>query len=83
MAGAGGRCRCVTMAIHHDLGAGARAGLRGRGPSRRSAAPSLPGEYPFTRGIHQTMYRGRLWTMRQFAGFGTAEDTNERYKFLL
>ncbi|HEX5385941.1 MAG TPA: methylmalonyl-CoA mutase family protein [Gemmatimonadales bacterium] len=44
---------------------------------------SLPGEYPYTRGIHQTMYRGRLWTMRQFAGFGTAQDTNERYKFLL
>ncbi len=43
----------------------------------------LPGEYPYTRGIHETMYRGRLWTMRQFAGFGTAEDTNERYKFLL
>jgi methylmalonyl-CoA mutase N-terminal domain/subunit len=43
----------------------------------------LPGEYPYTRGIHRTMYRGRLWTMRQFAGFGTAEDTNERYKFLL
>src|SRR3989442_352269 len=42
-----------------------------------------PGAYPFTRGIHPTMYRGRLWTMRQFAGFGTAEDTNERYKFLL
>jgi methylmalonyl-CoA mutase, N-terminal domain len=42
-----------------------------------------PGEYPFTRGIHPTMYRGRLWTMRQFAGFGTAEDTNRRYKFLL
>ncbi|HET7599702.1 MAG TPA: methylmalonyl-CoA mutase family protein [Gemmatimonadales bacterium] len=43
----------------------------------------LPGEYPFARGIHATMYRGRLWTMRQFAGFGTAEDTNARYKFLL
>ena len=42
-----------------------------------------PGSYPFTRGIHETMYRGRLWTMRQFAGFGTAEDTNSRYKFLL
>ncbi|HKE88719.1 MAG TPA: methylmalonyl-CoA mutase family protein, partial [Gemmatimonadales bacterium] len=42
-----------------------------------------PGAYPFTRGIHPTMYRGRLWTMRQFAGFGTAEDTNRRYKFLL
>ncbi len=46
-------------------------------------AADLPGEYPYTRGIHPTMYRGRLWTMRQFAGFGTAEDTNERYKFLL
>ncbi|MES1259802.1 MAG: methylmalonyl-CoA mutase family protein, partial [Gemmatimonadota bacterium] len=43
----------------------------------------LPGDFPYTRGIHPTMYRGRLWTMRQFAGFGTAEDTNERYKFLL
>src|SRR5258708_34271705 len=42
-----------------------------------------PGEFPFTRGIHESMYRGRLWTMRQFAGFGTAEDTNRRYKFLL
>ncbi len=42
-----------------------------------------PGRYPFTRGIHPTMYRGRLWTMRQFAGYGTAEDTNRRYKFLL
>jgi methylmalonyl-CoA mutase N-terminal domain/subunit len=47
------------------------------------AATGLPGQFPFTRGIHPTMYRGRLWTMRQFAGFGTAEDTNERYKFLL
>jgi methylmalonyl-CoA mutase N-terminal domain/subunit len=46
-------------------------------------AESLPGEYPYTRGIHPTMYRGRLWTMRQFAGFGTAEDTNKRYHFLL
>jgi len=42
-----------------------------------------PGLYPFTRGIHPTMYRGKLWTMRQFAGYGTAEDTNRRYKFLL
>jgi methylmalonyl-CoA mutase, N-terminal domain len=42
-----------------------------------------PGEYPFTRGIHPTMYRGKLWTMRQFAGFGSAADTNRRYKFLL
>ncbi len=43
----------------------------------------FPGEYPYTRGIHPTMYRGRLWTMRQFAGFGSAEDTNRRFKYLL
>jgi methylmalonyl-CoA mutase N-terminal domain/subunit len=43
----------------------------------------LPGEFPFTRGVQPTMYRGRLWTMRQYAGFGTAEDTNRRYRFLL
>jgi methylmalonyl-CoA mutase N-terminal domain/subunit len=42
-----------------------------------------PGEYPFTRGVYSTMYRGRLWTMRQFAGFGTAEDTNERFRYLI
>jgi methylmalonyl-CoA mutase N-terminal domain/subunit len=42
-----------------------------------------PGTFPFTRGVHPTMYRGRLWTMRQYAGFGTAEATNERFKFLL
>jgi methylmalonyl-CoA mutase N-terminal domain/subunit len=47
------------------------------------SAEELPGIWPFTRGIHPTMYRGRLWTMRQFSGFGTAEDTNRRYKFLL
>jgi len=43
----------------------------------------LPGEYPYTRGPHPTMYRGRLWTMRMFAGFGTAEETNQRFKYLL
>ncbi len=42
-----------------------------------------PGEYPYTRGIHSSMYRGRLWTMRQFAGFGTAADTNARFRYLL
>jgi len=42
-----------------------------------------PGGYPYTRGVYPTMYRGKLWTMRQFAGFGTAEDTNERFRFLL
>jgi len=43
----------------------------------------FPGKYPFTRGVHSTMYRGRIWTMRMFAGFGTAEETNKRYKYLL
>jgi methylmalonyl-CoA mutase N-terminal domain/subunit len=43
----------------------------------------FPGEYPFTRGVHPTMYRGRIWTMRMFSGFGTAEETNRRYKYLL
>ncbi|HEU5040911.1 MAG TPA: methylmalonyl-CoA mutase family protein, partial [Gemmatimonadales bacterium] len=52
-------------------------------PADEQMQLGLPGEFPYTRGIHRTMYRGRLWTMRQFAGFGTAEDTNARYKFLL
>ena len=43
----------------------------------------FPGEYPFTRGVHATMHRGRLWTMRQFSGYGTAEQTNQRFKYLL
>ena len=43
----------------------------------------VPGEFPFTRGVYPSMYRGRLWTMRQFAGFGTAEETNERFHYLL
>src|SRR5438477_1723550 len=48
-----------------------------------SAQLGYPGEPPYTRGIHSTMHRGRLWTMRQFAGFGTAEDTNQRFRYLL
>src|SRR5688572_31208421 len=44
---------------------------------------SFPGEFPYTRGIHPTGYRGKLWTMRQFAGFGTPEETNARFKYLL
>src|SRR5688572_7105910 len=48
-----------------------------------AAALPMPGEYPYTRGIHPSGYRGRLWTMRQFAGFGAASDTNRRFKFLL
>src|SRR5689334_14319123 len=51
--------------------------MRGKGSSER------PGEFPFTRGIFPDGYRGRLWTVRQYSGFGTAEDTNERYRFLL
>ena len=46
-------------------------------------AIGLPGEFPYTRGVYPSMYRGRLWTMRQFAGFGTAEETNERFHYLL
>ena len=45
--------------------------------------PGLPGEFPYTRGVYPSMYRGRLWTFRQFAGFGTAEETNERFRYLL
>src|SRR5512143_2939339 len=44
---------------------------------------AAPGEFPYTRGIHRDMYRGRLWTMRQFAGFATPEETNRRYLYLL
>jgi methylmalonyl-CoA mutase N-terminal domain/subunit len=47
------------------------------------SAIGLPGAYPFTRGVYPSMYRGRLWTVRQFAGFGTAEETNERFRYLL
>ncbi len=47
------------------------------------AAIGLPGEFPYTRGVYPSMYRGRLWTMRQFAGFGTAEETNARFRYLL
>ncbi|MCB0211331.1 MAG: methylmalonyl-CoA mutase, partial [Anaerolineae bacterium] len=44
---------------------------------------NFPGQYPFTRGVHATGYRGKLWTMRMFAGFGLAEETNQRFKYLL
>jgi methylmalonyl-CoA mutase N-terminal domain/subunit len=53
------------------------------GPSSEAEAPGEAGEYPFTRGIHRDMYRGRVWTMRQYAGFGTAEETNARFRYLL
>ncbi|HSB54689.1 MAG TPA: methylmalonyl-CoA mutase family protein, partial [Gemmatimonadales bacterium] len=67
------------MSIERKPVYGARD-LAGWDPAAQLGAP---GAYPFTRGIHPTMYRGRLWTMRQFAGFGTAADTNRRYKVLL
>jgi methylmalonyl-CoA mutase N-terminal domain/subunit len=50
---------------------------------RREADIGLPGEYPYTRGVQNTMYRGRFWTMRQYAGFASAEESNKRYKYLL
>ncbi len=52
-------------------------------PDEEAEKIGLPGEYPYTRGVYPSMYRGRLWTMRQFAGFGTAEETNERFRYLL
>ncbi len=52
-------------------------------PDDVEARIGLPGEFPYTRGVYPSMYRGRLWTVRQFAGFGTAEETNERFRYLL
>jgi methylmalonyl-CoA mutase, N-terminal domain len=52
-------------------------------PRDPASSIGLPGQFPFTRGVYPSMYRGRLWTMRQFAGFGTAEETNERFHYLL
>ncbi len=52
-------------------------------PGHTEEKVGFPGEYPYTRGIHPSLYRGKLWTMRQFSGFGTPEETNARYKFLL
>ncbi len=60
-----------------DVGVGARP------PGGLEDPIGRPGEYPFTRGVYESMYRGRLWTMRQFAGFGTSEETNERFHYLL
>src|SRR5882724_12822329 len=53
------------------------------GPSDPLQDSGLPGEYPYTRGIQPTMYRSRLWTMRQYAGFGSAAETNRRFRYLL
>ncbi|HUG39100.1 MAG TPA: methylmalonyl-CoA mutase family protein [Longimicrobiales bacterium] len=59
------------------------APVYGAGHHPDPAAPGEPGRFPFTRGVYPTMYRGRLWTMRQYAGFGTAQETNQRYRHLL
>src|SRR4051812_17394216 len=53
------------------------------GPADVKGEIGDPGKPPYTRGVHETMYRGKPWTMRMFAGFGTPEDTNNRFKFLL
>jgi pyruvate/2-oxoglutarate dehydrogenase complex dihydrolipoamide acyltransferase (E2) component len=80
----------VPNASRSGAGIRDRQRHRSRAALRRTRAvadygprPRLPGEFPFTRGIYPTMYRGRLWTMRQYAGFGTAEETNRRYRYLL
>jgi len=61
----------------------ARDPSRTDGPAAAGEGLDEPGAFPFTRGIHPDMYRGRVWTMRQYAGFGTAEETNERFRYLL
>src|SRR6185436_8902460 len=53
------------------------------GPGHAQQTPGLPGEFPYTRGIQRNMYRGKLWTMRQYAGFGSPTETNQRFKYLL
>src|SRR5438477_5481528 len=57
--------------------------LEGFSRPNGEAHTELPGDYPYTRGVQRTMYRGRLWTMRQYAGFGTAAESNARYRYLL
>ena len=52
-------------------------------PSASQPEHEQPGQFPYTRGIYKDMYRGRLWTMRQYAGFGSAEESNQRYRYLL
>ena len=73
----------ARRAVHDALGRARGAALHARMTCRRPSASGFPGEFPFTRGVYPSMYRGRLWTMRQFAGFGTAEETNERFRYLL
>jgi len=71
---------CTTISGHPIARLYTQGDLAGWNPARELG---IPGEPPYTRGIHPSMYRGRLWTMRQFAGFGSAEDTNRRFRYLL
>jgi methylmalonyl-CoA mutase N-terminal domain/subunit len=80
MATSPGRSRFPCTLVPDDKQVYASSDLGGFEPSRDLGAP---GEYPFTRGPYRTMYQGRLWTMRMFSGFGTALDTNRRFKYLL
>src|SRR5229473_1856958 len=73
-------CEFTTISGHSIARLYTQGDLAGWDPARELG---VPGEPPYTRGIHPSMYRGRLWTMRQFAGFGSAEDTNRRFRYLL
>ena len=81
--GAGAKAAEKRFATDSNLDVERVYGPRPRSKSRDAAARERPGEYPFTRGIHAGMYRDRLWTMRQYSGFGDAQQTNERFKFML
>src|SRR3954468_11307337 len=71
-------------ALQHDVGARERAALHAFNVAiDYDRDLGYPGAFPYTRGVYPSMYRGRLWTMRQFAGFGTAEETNARFRYLL
>src|SRR5574342_749918 len=69
--------------IKTDSGFSVRAVYNRSSIAKKNIKDEKPGKYPFTRGIHDMMYRERLWTMRQYSGFGSAEETNNRFKFLL
>ncbi|MBI2363252.1 MAG: methylmalonyl-CoA mutase [Elusimicrobia bacterium] len=73
----------IEVQRFYGPGAPGAAGRDTRDPAFYSARLGAAGEAPFTRGVQRTMYRGRLWTMRQYAGFGTASETNERFRYLL
>ena len=77
------RRRRSAAPVHHAQRRADQGALHAGGRRPFEERIGLPGVYPFTRGVYPSMYRGRLWTMRQFAGFGTAEETNERFRYLL